>query len=119
MYDTRIDLSISIREKVVPMLQARLADSVDLFTQIKQAHWNVKGPHFTALHDLFDKIAEIVERQADMLAERITALVSASILRPSAATPPLPTSSRKYHAQSTSNCGWWMRTSKLSTKAEE
>ena len=74
MYDTRIDLSISIREKVVPMLQARLADCVDLFTQIKQAHWNVKGPHFMALHDLFDKIAEIIEGQGDMLAERITTL---------------------------------------------
>jgi starvation-inducible DNA-binding protein len=74
MYDTRTDLSISVREKVVPILQARLADSVDLFTQVKQAHWNVKGPHFIALHDLFDKIAEIVERQGDMLAERITAL---------------------------------------------
>jgi starvation-inducible DNA-binding protein len=74
MYDTRTDLSISIREKVVPILQARLADCVDLFTQVKQAHWNVKGPHFIALHELFDKIAEIVERQGDMLAERISAL---------------------------------------------
>ena len=74
MYDTRIDLSISIREKVVPILQARLVDSVDLFTQVKQAHWNVKGPHFIALHELFDRIAEMVERQGDMLAERITAL---------------------------------------------
>lgn len=74
MYDTRIDLSISVREKVVPVLQARLADSVDLFTQVKQAHWNVRGPHFIALHELFDKIAEIVERQGDMLAERIAAL---------------------------------------------
>jgi starvation-inducible DNA-binding protein len=74
MYDTRTDLSISIREKVVPILQARLADCVDLFTQVKQAHWNVKGPHFIALHELFDEIAEIVEGQGDMLAERITGL---------------------------------------------
>jgi starvation-inducible DNA-binding protein len=74
MYDTRTDLSISIREKVVPILQARLADSVDLFTQVKQAHWNVKGPHFIALHELFEKIAKVVEGQGDMLAERITAL---------------------------------------------
>lgn len=74
MYDTRTDLSISIREKVVPILQAHLADSVDLFTQVKQAHWNVKGPHFIALHELFDKIAESVERHGDMLAERISAL---------------------------------------------
>ena len=51
MYDTRTDLSISIREEVVPILQARLADSVDLLTQVKQAHWNVKGPHFMALYE--------------------------------------------------------------------
>lgn len=74
MYDTRTDLSISVREKVVPILQARLADCVDLFTQVKQAHWNVKGPHFIALHELFDNIAASVEGQGDMLAERITAL---------------------------------------------
>jgi starvation-inducible DNA-binding protein len=74
MYNTRIDLSISVREKVIPLLQARLADSVDLFSQVKQAHWNVKGPSFIALHELFDEIAEIVEGHSDLLAERITAL---------------------------------------------
>ena len=74
MYDTRMDLSISIREKVAPMLQARLVDCVDLFTQVKQAHWNVKGPHFIALHELFDQTAKIVAAQGDMLAERITEL---------------------------------------------
>jgi starvation-inducible DNA-binding protein len=74
MYDTRIDLSISIREKVTPMLQARLADCVDLFTQVKQAHWNVKGPHFIALHELFDKINEDVEDYVDDIAERAVQL---------------------------------------------
>jgi starvation-inducible DNA-binding protein len=56
------------------MLQARLVDCVDLFTQVKQAHWNVKGPHFTALHELFDKTAQIVATQGDLLAERIAEL---------------------------------------------
>ncbi len=74
MYTTRIDLPASVREKVLPVLQARLADSVDLFTQLKHAHWNVKGPSFIALHELFDDIAEIVEGHADLIAERITAL---------------------------------------------
>lgn len=74
MYNTRNDLSISVRENVIPRLQARLADSVDLFTQVKQAHWNVKGPSFIALHELFDEIAELVEEHSDLLAERITAL---------------------------------------------
>jgi starvation-inducible DNA-binding protein len=74
MYNTRNDLSITVREKVIPRLQARLADSVDLFTQVKQAHWNVKGPSFIALQELFDEIAEVVEEHSDLLAERITAL---------------------------------------------
>jgi starvation-inducible DNA-binding protein len=74
MYDTHTDLSISIREGVVPILQARLADSLDLFAQVRQAHWNVKGPHFMALYELFGKVAQIVQQQSDMLARRITAL---------------------------------------------
>jgi starvation-inducible DNA-binding protein len=71
---TRSDLALPIRDEVIPLLQARLADAVDLFTQIKQAHWNVKGPSFIALHELFDQAAEIVEEHGDLIAERITAL---------------------------------------------
>ncbi|HET6492359.1 MAG TPA: DNA starvation/stationary phase protection protein Dps [Burkholderiales bacterium] len=74
MYKSRIDLPAAVRDQVIPILQARLADSVDLFTQVKQAHWNVKGPNFIALHELFDDIAEIVEDHSDLIAERITAL---------------------------------------------
>ena len=74
MYDTRIDLSAQIREASVALLQAQLVDSVDLFTQVKQAHWNVKGPAFIALHELFDGVAEFIEDHSDLLAERITAL---------------------------------------------
>ena len=53
------------------ILQDRLADSIDLQTQAKQAHWNVKGPNFIALHELFDKIAEESEEYPDLIAERI------------------------------------------------
>ena len=53
------------------LLQARLADSIDLGAQAKQAHWNVKGPDFIALHELFDKIAEEAENYPDLIAERI------------------------------------------------
>jgi starvation-inducible DNA-binding protein len=74
MYDTRNDLSISVREVMIPILQARLIDSVDLYTQVKQAQWNVKGPHFMGLHDLFNSLAEMVEQHSDTLAERIAAL---------------------------------------------
>ena len=74
MFETRIDLAPSARRNVIPILQGNLSDAVDLFTQIKQAHWNVKGPTFIALHEFFDRIAETVEEHADLIAERITAL---------------------------------------------
>ncbi len=74
MYDTRNDLPESVRTSVVSLLNSRLADAIDLGTQAKQAHWNVKGPHFIALHELFDQIAEHIEDHVDTLAERITAL---------------------------------------------
>ncbi len=60
-YSTKNDLSADLREKMIPLLNARLADSIDLQTQCKQAHWNVKGPDFIALHELFDKINEDVD----------------------------------------------------------
>jgi starvation-inducible DNA-binding protein len=74
MYDTRNDLPANTRTKVIELLNARLADAIDLGTQTKHAHWNVKGPHFIALHELFDKVAEHVEDQIDTIAERVTAL---------------------------------------------
>lgn len=74
MYDTRNDLPADTRTRVVELLNARLADAIDLGTQAKHAHWNVKGPNFIALHELFDKVAESVEDHIDTLAERITAL---------------------------------------------
>lgn len=74
MYDTRNDLPASVRTATVTLLNSRLADAIDLGTQAKQAHWNVKGPNFIALHELFDQIAEHIEDHVDTLAERITAL---------------------------------------------
>lgn len=74
MYDTRNDLPVSVRAPIVEMLNARLADAIDLGAQSKQAHWNVKGPNFIALHELFDQVAEHIEDHIDTLAERITAL---------------------------------------------
>jgi len=74
MYDTRNDLSADIRSRVVELLDSRLADAIDLGTQAKHAHWNVKGSNFIALHELFDKVAESTEDHIDTLAERITAL---------------------------------------------
>jgi starvation-inducible DNA-binding protein len=74
MHDTRIDLPSNVRGTAVGLLRARLADAVDLASQAKQAHWNVKGPSFIALHELFDQVATTVREHADTIAERITAL---------------------------------------------
>ena len=74
MYKTKNDLAESIRAKAVELLNARLADCQDLQTQTKQAHWNVKGPNFIALHKLFDKVNEAVEDYADDIAERAVQL---------------------------------------------
>ena len=74
MYDTRNDLPADTRIRMVELLNSRLADAIDLGTQAKYAHWNVKGPGFIALHELFDKVAESVEDQVDTIAERATAL---------------------------------------------
>src|ERR1700756_3478506 len=74
MFDTRNDLPPNVRVEVTELLNARLADAIDLGAQSKYAHWNVKGPNFIALHELFDKVAENLEEQIDTIAERITAL---------------------------------------------
>ena len=74
MYKSRIDLPDNVRKAAIELLQPRLADAVDLATQAKQAHWNVKGPSFIALHELFDKIADDAGEYTDLIAERITTL---------------------------------------------
>lgn len=73
-YPTRIDLAMDIRQAVVEILSQTLAASLDLKTQVKQAHWNVKGLDFYQLHQLFDEMATELEDYVDMVAERITAL---------------------------------------------
>jgi starvation-inducible DNA-binding protein len=74
MHTTRNDLPQEKRASLVELLNARLADAIDLQTQMKQAHWNVKGPNFIALHELFDKINEEVEDYIDLIAERAVQL---------------------------------------------
>jgi starvation-inducible DNA-binding protein len=73
-YATRIDLGINVRTQVVALLSQTLAATLDLKTQVKQAHWNVKGLNFYQLHGLFDEMATELEEYVDMVAERITAL---------------------------------------------
>jgi starvation-inducible DNA-binding protein len=74
MYETENDISLKIRTEVNLLLNQRLADAVDLQMQMKQAHWNVKGPSFIGLHELFDQVAEAVEDYVDKIAERVVQL---------------------------------------------
>jgi len=73
-FSTRNNLNADSREKIVSLLNQHLADTFDLYSQAKLAHWNVKGPQFFALHELFDKLAAQLLDDVDTIAERATAL---------------------------------------------
>src|SRR5579863_4913347 len=74
MYETENDIPQTRRTELNKLMNQRLADAVDLQSQMKQAHWNVKGPSFIGLHQLFDQVDEAVESYVDMIAERIVQL---------------------------------------------
>lgn len=74
LYASRLDIPSNVRAEVSSMLNDTLALTLDLWTQAKQAHWNVKGRDFYQLHLLFDEIAEELDGYIDMVAERVTAL---------------------------------------------
>ena len=104
MHKTRNDLPKPTRVKMIDLLNARLADAIDLYNQVKQAHWNVKGMQFIALHELFDKICEAVEDGVDELAERAVELggvaegtVQAVVKRTTLAPYPIELKSGKDH----------------------
>ena len=63
-----------MKNSLIAPLNQNLADAIDLKLQTKQAHWNVKGENFIALHTLFDALATEVETYVDMLAERVVQL---------------------------------------------
>lgn len=71
---TKNDLAADKRKKVIEILNQQLVDLINLQMQCKQAHWNVKGPHFIGLHELFDTVAEEIEAEVDEVAERAVAL---------------------------------------------
>lgn len=91
-FATHIDLPESDRQPLIGLLNGRLADTADLYSQVKQAHWNVKGPNFFQLHQLFDQLASEVFPYIDLIAERATALggVAMGTARMAAASSSLP-----------------------------
>ena len=92
LHETRIDIPEDARLKLVDLLNRQLADTTDLFTQAKYAHWNVKGSDFIQLHLLFDEIAGHVLGFADLIAERATTLggTANGTVRQAATTSTLP-----------------------------
>ena len=97
-FPTRNDISAEIRAKSVSLLNQHLADTFDLMSQTKFAHWNVKGPNFIALHKLFDELAEKLEEHVDEIAERATALGGVALgTARQAATRALATSTSPKH----------------------
>ncbi len=73
-FNTRSDIPAATRTASCQLLNTTLAATLDLWTQVKQAHWNVKGPNFYQLHLLFDEVATVVYEYIDTVAERITSL---------------------------------------------
>ena len=74
MHKSKIDLDLKKRKESIALLQVGLTSSLDLSLQVKQAHWNIKGMNFIAVHKYLDELHEAISSYADLMAERITAL---------------------------------------------
>ncbi len=72
MFSTSVDIPEEDRIEIISLLNQSLADVFDLYSQTKQAHWNVKGSDFIQLHLFFDQLAEMIFPYIDMIAERVT-----------------------------------------------
>jgi len=68
------DLKSNTRTTVITLLNERVADAIDLKLAVKQAHWNIRGPSFIAIHELLDQIAARIEEHGDTMAERVVQL---------------------------------------------
>jgi len=73
-FPTNVNLPPKARTELIDMLNGTLATAIDLTTQVKQAHWNIKGPWFFARHELFDKLATNLRGWSDDMAERASTL---------------------------------------------
>jgi starvation-inducible DNA-binding protein len=71
---TKNDLKTNAKKQSIALLNARLADAIDLALITKQAHWNIKGPNFIAIHEMLDKFRKEVDGHVDIIAERAVQL---------------------------------------------
>lgn len=92
LHTTSVGMDADLRQSMIALCNQQLANIADLYSQTKQAHWNVKGIHFEALHVLFDKMADTIFPYADTIAERAVALGGTALgtTRMAAATSQLP-----------------------------
>lgn len=92
MHETSMGMDVVVRKQMVGLCNQQLANNFDLYSQTKQAHWNVKGIHFEQFHGLFDKMADGIFDFGDMIAERATALGGTALgtARMAAAVSELP-----------------------------
>lgn len=88
------------KSTVIAILNARLADAIDLALIVKQAHWNLKGPNFIGVHEMLDPIRAAIDIHVDVIAERIAqldgiALGTSQVVAKATALEPYPTDIRK------------------------
>jgi len=95
-HKTQNDLKSNTKTSSIALLNARLADAIDLALLTKQAHWNIKGPQFIAVHEMLDQFRSDVDEHVDTIAERAvqlggTALGTTQIVAKATTLPPYPT----------------------------
>lgn len=95
-----IALKANAKSTVIDILNARLADSIDLALIVKQAHWNLKGPNFIAVHEMLDPMRAAIDGHVDVIAERVAqldgiALGTSQIVAKASTLPAYPTDIRK------------------------
>jgi starvation-inducible DNA-binding protein len=78
-HKTRNNLDEKTRQASVELLNARLADGIDLALAVKQAHWNLRGPQFIAIHELLDTFRAELDAGNDLMAERVSQLGGAAL----------------------------------------